>query len=164
MSKNENLKIPAASVAFAMKDFGRVVETQAFEMGLGRLNPMAIASLDYVVICSAHIPTWVAKVKEILLSRMQKGCLTVRVSEVRSVASKWGCPDVATAFKPHSFDGHETQLTEFDDETFFTVGDPVQLHAGLHTHGALSIDRAIELLAETYRVRQSQIQITISAK
>ncbi len=120
--------------------------------------------VNYLILCSQHCPRWVAKIQDIILPREADGPLCFRFSEIRSVWSKGGDPEYLTAFKPYRVNGYNPQLTAFEDDAFFRVGEPVPFVAQPDTLGPLSLDKAIEKLAETYGVKAEQIEITIRSR
>ncbi|WP_426182871.1 hypothetical protein [Pseudomonas sp. TWRC1-2] len=162
MNMEEGVKIKAVCVYFEQDDFRRLLQSHELAIPLGEIPLFKLAGLQYAVICYGHIPSWVAKVREVLLPEREGGLVCARVSEVRSLS--WGNPEVPKAFRDHPLEKMKPAICEFPDETFFNLGEIVQLQPGLHQHGFLSLERAVEQLAEAYRVDPSQVKISISAK
>ncbi|CAI8719526.1 hypothetical protein [Pseudomonas chlororaphis] len=161
MEDKTNAKVAFAS--FNSSDFQKVLDEHSLYLSGIALNELV--GLDFVVMCGGHIPEWVAKVEEIVLSKSIGSC-EVRVSEVRSLAGIWGTKEVSDAINEtyYSFDGARTKLTEYPSDRLFTVGNPVQLRAKTAFRGSLSLELAAKEVAETYRVKPSQVKITISSE
>lgn len=120
--------------------------------------------VDYVILCHQHSPMWVAKIEDIALSRQDDGVLIFRFSEIRDVWGKGGEPAYSTAFKPHRHNIQNPKLTVFDDDSFFTIGDPLPLFPHPFGFGPLSIKSAAARLSETYDVDPDQVEIIIRHK
>ena len=153
-------------VAFARYDragFDKVLKEHSITLSGLAINDLI--GLNFLVMCTAHIPEWVVQVKEILLPKVQGGAIELRVGEVRSVCENWGTPEVSQAFNEvwYDFKGHQTILTEFPSDAIFKVGLPVQLRANTNARGALSLEAAVLSVAETYAVKPSQVKIVISS-
>ena len=118
--------------------------------------------IDYLILCTDHHPTLVAKIEDIVISRLDGGPMTFRFSEVRSVFSM--TPSRITAFEPFRYNQYNPKLTVFADNSFFTVGDVVPFIAKPDTLGPLSMDRAIHELAQTYGVGPDQVDIAIRSR
>ncbi len=90
--------------------------------------------------------------------------MTVRFSEVRDVFGKGSMPEYQEAFGKYRNNGFGVFLSTFENELFFTIGDPVAFKAQPDVFGLLSMDNAIDALAETYGVTTEQVEITIRSK
>ncbi|WP_146021768.1 MULTISPECIES: hypothetical protein [unclassified Pseudomonas] len=156
--------VNAVSFSLLESEFAAIPVTRRLERGAMANEHGSWIGVDYLILCSQHCPIWVAKIEDIVLSREDGGPLSFRFSEIRSVARKGGDPEYGPAFKPYRSDKYNPQLTAFDDESFFTIGDPVPFIARPDTYGPLSMEKAILGLAETYGVDPKQVEITIRSK
>lgn len=154
------------AVSFSLSDaeFATIPATRTLCRGAKANEHGSWVGVDYLILCSQHCPTWVAKIQDIILPREADGPLCFRFSEIRSVWGKGGDPEYLTAYKPYRVNGYNPQLTAFEDDAFFRVGEPVPFVAQPDTLGPLSLDNAIEKLAETYGVKAEQIEITIRSR
>lgn len=117
--------------------------------------------VDYLILCSQHIPMWIAKIEDIALSRKDDGMLIFKFSEIRDVWGKGGEPDYSSAFKPYRSDVANPKLTAFEDDSFFTIGEPLPLIARPDGSGPLSIKSAATRVSKTYGVDPCQVEIII---
>ncbi|EKT4527585.1 hypothetical protein QEM33_000105 [Pseudomonas putida] len=163
MDMEDKTSSKVAFARFGTTDFKRVLDEHSLNLSGIALNELV--GLDFVVMCGGHIPEWVARVEEVVLPKSTGTC-EVRLSEVRSLAGIWGTKEVNDAINEtyYNFDGSRTILTEYPSDRIFTVGNPVQLRAKTDFRGALSLELAVQEVAATYRVKPSQVRITISSE
>jgi hypothetical protein len=162
MSTDEVKKIKAVSVYFSDDDYKKMLEAHEFKLPLGEINLFKLVGLQYVIGVFNNTPSWVVKVREVLLPQEEGGLVTVRAAELRSLS--WRNPEVPRAYRYHSFDRMRPELFEFTEDDFFSAGEIVQLKPDLHRRGFLSLDEAAKQLGDSYRVDSSQVHISISAK
>ncbi|WP_259769143.1 hypothetical protein [Pseudomonas protegens] len=117
--------------------------------------------VDYLVLCNEHIPLWVAKIEDIALSRQDDGLLKFRFSEIRDVWGKGCDPAYSSAYELFRSDQHNPKLTTFEDDAFFTIGEPLPFLDNPDFSGPLTIKRAAARLSETYGVEPGQVEIII---
>lgn len=156
--------VNAVSFSLTEAEFATIPVTRTLCRGAKANEHGSWVGVDYLILCSQHCPIWIAKIQDIILPREADGPLCFRFTEIRSVAGKGGELEYSTAFKPYRSDRYNPQLTAFEDDAFFRIGDPVPFIAQPDTLGPLSLDKAIEKLAETYGVKAEQIVITIRSR
>ncbi|MCG8291971.1 hypothetical protein [Pseudomonas entomophila] len=117
--------------------------------------------VDYLILCSGHIPMWIAKIEEIAISRRDENMLKFMFSEIRDVWGKSSDPNYASAYKPFQSNRDNPKLTSFEDNRFFTIGDVVPFTDSPDFTRPLTINQAADRLAETYSVEAEQIEIII---
>ena len=129
-----------------------------------RASPQAYSNwigVDYLILCNQHIPMWIAKIEDIALSRKDDEILIFRFSEIRDVWGKGGDLAYGAAFKPYKSNEPNPKMTAFEDDSFFTIGEPLPLIACPDSSGPLSIKNAAARLSETYGVDPEQVEIII---
>ncbi|OFS72050.1 hypothetical protein HMPREF3173_16060 [Pseudomonas sp. HMSC08G10] len=126
-------------------------------------------NVDYLILCETQSPSWIAKIQELVYPRDKSAPLLFRFSEIRSIKdlSDELEDKKAEVFKPY-FDARRSgkwpQVTEFEDDQFFTIGDHLPFILQSEMLGPLSMDKAVEKLAKTYGVDPSQVEIIIRSK
>ncbi len=154
--------VSAVSFSLSNAEFSAIPVDRSLER-LSKVNEFGgWIGVDYLILCTEHHPTWVAKIEDIVISRLDGGPMTFRFSEIRSVFSM--TPSRITAFELFRSHQYNPKLTVFADNSFFTVGDLVPFIAKPDTLGPLSMDRAIHELAQTYGVAPDQVDITIRSR
>jgi len=156
--------VNAVSFSLSESEFATIPVNRSLERRAMANEHGSWIGVDYLILCAEHCPVWVAKIEDIVLSREDRGPLIFKFSEIRSVTGKSGTPEYGPAFKPYRVDRYNPQLTAFDDDSFFTLGDSVPFVAQPSTYGPLSLEKAIVGLAKTYGVDPEQIEITIRSK
>ncbi|WP_124421287.1 hypothetical protein [Pseudomonas sp. CMR5c] len=120
--------------------------------------------IDYLVLCSAHSPSWVAKIEEIVILKEKSREMIARLSEIRSLSEKNSDAHYSRAYESHYYNGAGACPTEFPDLQFYNIGDVVGFKARPRIYGPLSMDTAIQELADTYGVDPDQVEIIIRSK
>lgn len=117
--------------------------------------------VDYLILCSGHIPMWVAKIEEIAISRRDENMLKFIFSEIRDVWGKSSDPSYVAAYEPFQSNRDNPKQTSFEDNRFFTIGDVEPFSYSPEFTRPLTINQAASRLAETYSVEAEQIEIII---
>jgi len=156
--------VNAVSVRLSESEFAAIPVERGMPLHASLNEHGGWLGVDYLILCSEHVPTWVAKVKEIVIPRTEGGPLTVRFSEVRSVFGKGATSEYQEAFGKYRNNGWGAFLSTFENELFFTIGDPVAFKVRPDFFGSLSMENAIDALAETYGVSTEQVEISIRSK
>ena len=125
--------------------------------------------VDYLILCANTNPAWIAKIEELVLPRRKEKSLLVRFSEIRSVEdlSDEREDEKIQLFKPYYSNrkrGNWPQFTEFENDNFFTIGDPLPFRYQPGKFELMSIDEAVLKLAKTYSVGPDQVEIIIRSK
>jgi hypothetical protein len=154
--------VSAVSFSLSSAEFSAISTDRSLQLPSKVNDYGGWIGIDYLILCTDHHPTWVAKIEDIVISRLDGGPMTFRFSEVRSVFSM--TPSRITAFEPFRFNQYNPKITVFADNSFFTVGDVVPFIAKPDTLGPLSMDRAIHELSQTYGVSPDQVDITIRSR
>ncbi|MDF9617016.1 hypothetical protein P5705_05130 [Pseudomonas entomophila] len=120
--------------------------------------------VEYLILCSYHSPSMVAKIKEIVIPQKKGVGRFARFLELRSLVMKNTEDGYHAAFNDYKYRGVGAELFEFENDDFFRVGDPVPLTVVEGERGSLTLSRAIRELARTYSVDRSQVEIIIRSK
>nr|WP_315436062.1 hypothetical protein [uncultured Pseudomonas sp.] len=125
--------------------------------------------VDYLILCQRSNPSWIAKIDELVFPRRAGEALLFRFSEIRSLEdlSDEKQDKKIELFKPFFAarrSGNWPQLTEFENDEFFTVGDSLPLCSQRRDFGPLRMDKAVMRLAKTYGVDPDQVEIVIRSK
>jgi hypothetical protein len=156
--------VNAVSIRLAESQFAAIPIERGMPLHAGANEHGSWLGVDYLILCTEHVPTWVAKVEEIVIPRTEGAPLTVRFSEVRSVFGQGTTPEYQEAFKMYRNNGWGAFLSTFENDLFFTIGDPVAFKVRPNAHGLLNMENAIDALADTYGVSADQVEITIRSK
>ncbi|WP_146043140.1 hypothetical protein [Pseudomonas protegens] len=125
--------------------------------------------VDYLILCHNAYPSWIAKINELVFPRDKDAPLLFRFSEIRSIMDLSEEQEVEKnkVIKPFYTArrlGKWPQLTEFEDDRFFTIGDYLPFISQPTQLGPLSMDQAAKKLAKTYGVEPDQVEIIIHSK
>ncbi|WP_421523429.1 hypothetical protein [Pseudomonas yamanorum] len=161
MNAQESGAFKVAYARFDKENFDTAISD--FYLEIPSLSVSDLNELDYVVMCSSHIPEWVAKVSEVVFIKSMGRTSRVRVSEIRSV---FGNQQATAALNEvwHYFDGTAPKVVKYASESFFELSTSVPLRAKSHLDGALTFNKAIQGLADTFRVKPTQIKISITSE
>lgn len=120
--------------------------------------------VEYLILCSGHSPSMVAKLKEIVIPQKKGVSRFARFLELRSLGGKNTEDEYREAFEGYKYNGAGAVLCEFKGDEFFRVGDSVPFTVVEGENGPLTLDRAARELALTYSVDHSQVEIIIRSK
>ena len=129
-----------------------------------RMRPQDFSNwigVDYLILCSGHIPMWIAKIEDIALSRCDDDKLKFRFSEIRDVWGKSDDPEYGAAYEPFRSNLENPKLIQFEGDKFFTIGETLTFFDNPEFTWPLTIKKAADRLAETYGVDPEQIEIVI---
>lgn len=126
-------------------------------------------NVDYLILCDKQLPIWIAKIQELVYPRDRTAPLLFRFSEIRSIEElsdelEDKKSEVLKPFFAARRSSKWPQVTEFEDDQFFTIGDHLPFALQPEILGPLSIDQAAKKLAKTYGVDPSQVEIIIRSK
>lgn len=159
--------VKAVAFSISSEDFAAIPTTRCLERLSGVHEHGGWQGVDYLILCSAHIPTWVAKIQEIVMPRAQKMPMVFRLSEVRSISEMDDSEEFREAFKSFQDTRYKATMPfvcDFEDDLFFSIGKSVWFKPDPEVFGPLSMESATIALAETYGVGRDQVEITIRSR
>lgn len=158
-----------AAVAFSVssEDFAAIPVNRCLERLSGVQEHGSWLGVEYLILCSGHIPSWVAKIQEIVMPRTQRTPMLFRFSEVRSVTDIDDNDEFRGAFKSFQDARYKAPLPfkcDFENDLFFSLGKEVWFKPTPEVFGLLTMEKATVLLAESYGVGPDQVEITIRSR